>query len=304
MKTFLLAAAVIVLILPSTAQAAGAVKINLKTDCHTQSSYRTIVVPEGKKATRFHLFGSGYVAGEECGFEVVEDDPSTQLFNEAEEWRKKWDARTPPPYGWGIKSRVTGGYFFREFHQHRVRSATHGKLGSIWLGPGNYTVELRGYRKSSLSLAYWLEPYTPDGAKPAAAAPVATAPAAAGMVEKPHKPHGHGGTPAAKTELMAGPGVWGGVWYTHPGTITLTQTGNHVSGHYTLQSGKISGHIAGNTLVGKWSDAPTYKPPMDAGEAIYKMAPDGMSFTVDFRGGYGDNRMPWFRNAWKATRKP
>ena len=72
-----------------------------------------------------------------------------------------------------------------------------------------------------------------------------------------------------------------------------------------MQNGKISGHIVGNTLVGKWSDAPSYQPPMDAGDAVYRMAPDGMSFTVDFRGGYGENKnFPWFRNAWKATRKP
>jgi len=101
-----------------------------------------------------------------------------------------------------------------------------------------------------------------------------------------------------------GPGIWGGTWYTHPGTIVLTQKGSQVSGTYSLQNGKVSGYIKGNTFVGKWSDGPTYNPPMDAGKIIYKMAPDGKSFKVDFKGGYEEDGLPWFKNAWTANRTP
>ena len=48
-----------------------------------------------------------------------------------------------------------------------------------------------------------------------------------------------------------------------------------MSGYYTLQTGKISGQIEINKLVGKWSDGPTYKHPTDAGDIVYRMAPDG-----------------------------
>ena len=303
MKKSMIALMVAVLISPSIASAMERQKVSLKIDCHTQSAYGSITVPEGKKATRFQ---ASYEAGQECGLKELAkalNDPDTGA-DVAKELQKKWDNRLPPPYGWGIKStKGEGGYFYRVFHQHRVKSLTTGNLGSLWLGPGKYTVELRGYREdSSLSLEYWLEPYTAEGAKKPAAAAPAAAPAVTGTVEKPHP---SGGTSAAKAGTSIGPGKWGGTWYTHPGTIVLKHTGNHVSGTYTLQSGKINGHIVGNTLVGKWSDAPTYKPPMDAGKAIYKMAPDGMSFSVDFKGGYADNDgLPWFRNAWKATRKP
>jgi len=298
-KTIFATTLVALFLCAQAAQAMEQKKMRLSIDCYTQHAYRQIVVPEGKKAARFQ---ANYATGQECGRKPAVDNPKTDV-DEAEEWQKKWDNRTPPPYGWGVKGPT--GYFYRVFHQFRVRSDTHGNLGTLWLGPGKYTVELRGYREgSTLELSYWLEPYTPEGAKaPAAAAPAAAAPAAVGTVEKPHAPGA--AAPAVKVQQKVGPGIWGGVWYTHPGTITLTQSGNHVSGTYTLQSGKISGHIVGNTLVGKWSDAPTYKPPMDAGKAIYKMAADGKSFTVDFKGGYQDNDgLPWFRNAWKATRTP
>lgn len=299
MKKILIVLAVALLLVPSIAGAMEKEKVNLAIDCHTQHAYRSITVPEGKKATRFQ---ASYEEGQECGLEELTKaltDPDTSSA-EAKELRKKWDNRMPPPYGWGIMStKGERGYFYRVFHQHRVKSLTTGNLGSLWLGPGKYTIELRGYRKdSTLSLSFSLEPYTPEeGKKPAA---VGAAPAVTGMVEKPHAP----GASAATAEQKVGPGIWGGVWYTHPGTITLTQNDNHISGHYTLQNGKINGKIVGNTLVGNWSDGPTYKPPMDAGEADYKMAPDGKSFTVDFRGGYAKDNLPRFRNAWKATRNP
>lgn len=287
---------VLAMLVSSSAQASETVKIKLELDCSPTAMYRTIVVPEGKKASNFRLIK--YARGSECMPKFPEDNPKTELHDEHKDAVEKWEKRDPVLYGWGIRG--SKGYFYSLRLLRGFRDKPVGSYGSLKLGPGKYTVELLGNRRdSSLELSYILEPDTAEGAKtPAAAAATPAAPAAAGTVEKPHKPHASGATETISA------GKWSGTWYTHPGTIVLTQSGNHVSGTYTLQSGKVSGHIVGNTMVGKWSDGPTYKPPMDAGEIVYKMSANGKSFSVDFRGGYAKDNLPWFRNAWKATRTP
>jgi hypothetical protein len=286
---------VLAVFVSTSAQAAETVKVKLELNCSPTAMYRTIVVPEGKRASNFRLIK--YERGSECMPKFPEDNPKTELHDEHKDAIEKWEKRDPVLYGWGIRG--PKGYFYSLRLLRGFPDKPVGNYGSLKLGPGKYTVELLGNRRdSSLELSYILEPYTSEGAKKPAAAAAPAAPAAAGTVEKPHKPHPSGGT-----ETISG-GKWAGTWYTHPGTIVLKQSGSHVSGTYTLQSGKVSGKIVGNTIVGTWSDGPTYKPPMDAGQIVYKMAPDGKSFSVDFRGGYDKDNLPWFRNAWKATRTP
>ena len=292
---------VLAMLVSSSAQALETVKVKLDIDCSPTAAYRSITVPEGKKASNFKLIK--YDRGSECRPQFPEDRPNTQNINEHEEAREKWEKRDPVLYGWGIKG-PTGYYYslrlLRGFPDKPV-----GNYGSLWLAPGKYSIELLGNRKRSyLELSYILEPYSPEGAKKPAATAAPAAPAAAGTVEKPHKPHASGVDKPHASGAAAAAGKWSGTWYTHPGTIVLKQSGSHVSGTYTLQSGKVSGKVVGNTMVGKWSDGPTYKPPMDAGEIVYKMSANGKSFSVDFRGGYAKDNLPWFRDAWKATRTP
>lgn len=82
---------------------------------------------------------------------------------------------------------------------------------------------------------------------------------------------------------------WTGVWETNWGDMTLTQTGDKVSGTYTFDQGKITGTVSGSTLTGTWSEAPSYAPPHDAGEVEFIMSEDGKSFTGKWRyGSEGD----------------
>ena len=96
---------------------------------------------------------------------------------------------------------------------------------------------------------------------------------------------------------------WTGKWITNPpGEINITQNGNHFTGSYLLDNGKIEGNVVGNTLVGTWADGPSYKAPYDAGQIIYTMSPDCQSFTVDFRGGDDNMNLPWMKSVWSAKR--
>ncbi|GEM_PF-6620255 len=295
---------VLAMLVSSSAVAVEKIKVKLELDCRPTAAYRNIIVPEGKKASNFKLIK--YDRGQECTPKFPEDNPKTELYDEHKDAVEKWEKRDTILYGWGIKCPT--GYYYSLRLLRGFPDTPVGNYGSLKLGPGKYSIELLGHRrKTSLELTYLLEPSPSEGdSSPASSAAPAAVPAVAGTVEKPHKPNASGVDKphASGVDAKAAGGKWGGTWYTHPGTIVLTQSGNHVSGSYTLQKGKVRGRIAGNTMAGKWSDGPTYKPPMDAGQIVYKMAPNGQLFSVDFRGGYEKDNLPWFRNAWTATRKP
>lgn len=86
---------------------------------------------------------------------------------------------------------------------------------------------------------------------------------------------------------------WTGEWETNWGKMVLTQNGASVTGTYTHDSGKINGTISGNTLIGSWSESPTYAPPNDRGDIEFTMSPDGKSFTGKWRYGSEGNWGNW-----------
>ena len=94
-------------------------------------------------------------------------------------------------------------------------------------------------------------------------------------------------------------GDWSGTWGSNWGQMTLTQSGNQVTGSYTHDNGRISATVSGNTLRGIWSEAPSYAPPDDAGEMVFNMSADRQSFTGDWR--YGSTG-GWQSGGWTGTR--
>jgi hypothetical protein len=104
---------------------------------------------------------------------------------------------------------------------------------------------------------------------------------------------------AAGLMLAAVPAVgapvcsWTGAWESNWGRMDLAQSGDNVSGSYVRQSGKMVGRVSGNVLSGKWSEAPTYKPPKDEGDYEFTMVTGCGAF--DGRWRYvGESRWrPW-----------
>jgi hypothetical protein len=87
---------------------------------------------------------------------------------------------------------------------------------------------------------------------------------------------------AGQVQLANWTGTWScGTW----GKLTLTQSGSKVTGTYTYKQGKFEGYATGNTLIGIWSEEPTYKEPDHAGDTQFNMAADGKSFTGNWRYG-------------------
>ncbi len=84
------------------------------------------------------------------------------------------------------------------------------------------------------------------------------------------------GAPAAVAPEAA---TWGGAWSTDWGTMTLSQSGNAVSGTYTHDAGRIEGTASGSTVSGRWSEAPSYAGPSDAGTFTWTLSADGQSFS-------------------------
>ncbi len=79
-----------------------------------------------------------------------------------------------------------------------------------------------------------------------------------------------------------------GRWRTNFGTMRLDVKDNlYVTGTYTHDNGKLRGRLQGNRLHCKWFEAPTYRPPKDAGDCLFVFSPDGRSFTGQWRYGYG-----------------
>jgi hypothetical protein len=100
-------------------------------------------------------------------------------------------------------------------------------------------------------------------------------------------------TPAAVAQLG-----WTGTWNSNWGTMTLVQTGSSVTGNYTHDSGKISGTVSGNKLVGTWSESPSYSAPNDAGDVELTLSSDENSFTGSWR--YGSSGS--WDGSWTGTK--
>jgi hypothetical protein len=80
-----------------------------------------------------------------------------------------------------------------------------------------------------------------------------------------------------------------GKWNSNFGEITFKQSGNKIEGFYTHDSGRIRGTLKSNTFIGRWMEAPTYKPPHDAGDVKFIFSKDGKSFSGKWRYGLGGN---------------
>lgn len=94
-----------------------------------------------------------------------------------------------------------------------------------------------------------------------------------------------------------------GTWQTTSdfGKLEINLAGLRVSGTYTHDNGKIEGTLSadGKTLTGTWSEAPSYKPPQDAGKFILKLADDGQSFSGRWWYGLTESA---FSQVWNGER--
>ena len=79
----------------------------------------------------------------------------------------------------------------------------------------------------------------------------------------------------------AQPEAFAGKWLSDFGGLELKVSGNDVAGSYEHAGGTITGTVSddGTTLVGWWSESPTFQSPDDAGALILTLSPDGNRFT-------------------------
>jgi hypothetical protein len=91
---------------------------------------------------------------------------------------------------------------------------------------------------------------------------------------------------------------WTGVWNTTYGRLELRQAGQDVIGSYDFDEGRFIGTITEAGLVGTWSEAPTYLPPDDAGDAVLNFTDDCNGFEGRWR--YGSSG-PWWSD-WNGSR--
>ncbi len=112
----------------------------------------------------------------------------------------------------------------------------------------------------------------------------------------------------ASTKVQnSSPANFAGAWNTGVGKyrfarkLTLTQSGNKVSGSYTFDwqgkkiEGKVEGTVTGNTLAFKWTEAGRGKG-SDTGE--FTMAANGKGFSGSYKGEPGCER----GNSWVGWR--
>lgn len=101
--------------------------------------------------------------------------------------------------------------------------------------------------------------------------------------------------------LMASPAFasnWTGTWNTNYGKLVMERDGDWVIGAYEHNKGKLVGVIKGNTLVGTWSEAPSYNKPDNAGEFEFIISADGKTFSGKWRRG---SSVDWISD-WKGVR--
>lgn len=91
-----------------------------------------------------------------------------------------------------------------------------------------------------------------------------------------------------------------GTWDTNWGIMTCTVSGASVNCDYTHDSGKINATLSndGRTMVGQWSESPSYKPPSDGGRVAFTLSDDGNSLSGDWS--YGDGAS---EGSWTGTRQ-
>jgi len=93
------------------------------------------------------------------------------------------------------------------------------------------------------------------------------------------------------TFMVAAASAWDGEWDTNWGKMTLTQTGNTVSGTYTHNAGRIEAQVVGNKIVGNWYQS------NGSGKMEFEMDSDGAGFQGKWR---YNNSGTW--NSWTARK--
>jgi hypothetical protein len=104
------------------------------------------------------------------------------------------------------------------------------------------------------------------------------------------------------TRVPSSVGTWSGTWDTQAGVLILTQTGTSITGDYSDgsgNSGKITGRVLGSTVMGTWSEPPTFLPPHDAGDVEFYLSEDGKTFGGNWR--YGPADHGW-DGGWPGTK--
>ncbi len=107
-------------------------------------------------------------------------------------------------------------------------------------------------------------------------------------------------TPAA-TAPPAGTS-FAGTWDTDFGKMVLTVDGDKATGTYEDNDGRINGTVADNKLSGTWTEAPTRKPPEDAGDFTFTLSADGSSFQGLWRYGHSGDPAKKYDGFWYGTR--
>ncbi len=90
-----------------------------------------------------------------------------------------------------------------------------------------------------------------------------------------------------------------GRWKSNWGDMNFTQNGDQFYGTYTHDQGRITGIVKGRTMYGTWTEAPSRKPPNDAGDMEFTLSRDGRKFSGRWR--YGSNKKTWDGD-WKGTK--
>ena len=87
---------------------------------------------------------------------------------------------------------------------------------------------------------------------------------------------------------------WSGSWDTAWGIMVLVQTGDNVSGYYGRNDGRITGTVSGNSIIGTWSEWPSYAQPDHAGDIWLELAGNCTAITGHWRRSPTDDG--WFGN--------
>ncbi len=97
--------------------------------------------------------------------------------------------------------------------------------------------------------------------------------------------------PSDKFEVETTPNLssYNGKWDTKYGTISLKEKQNKVEGSYSMNEGRITGVIKGKSLIGRWSEKPSYSEPNDAGDVEFSLSDDGKSFKGRWKYGSSDD---------------
>ncbi len=94
--------------------------------------------------------------------------------------------------------------------------------------------------------------------------------------------------------------TWSGTWRTTYGTMTLTQAGSTVSGHYDSEEGDIQGTVVGSQLVGTWGPEPSTAHSCKSGDLEFTMASTCNSFSGTWWYCHGGARVRG--GGWSGTR--